>query len=132
MFDGAHGVVEGVSAAQGAVVGGLNDGAVEGGVLGGQADLEQVGTCLRELVEVLALCGCRVQAGGDEHAQRTGSLGEAGVEGIGGGQVGACLSRRGLSPEVSGGARPVESWARVGWRCGAVARQAARARRAGC
>ncbi|MEU7057835.1 hypothetical protein [Streptomyces sp. NPDC046197] len=31
----------------------------------------------------------------------------------------------GLSPEVSGGARPVESWARVGWRCGAVARQAA-------
>ncbi|MGF6945643.1 hypothetical protein BKA18_005496 [Streptomyces auratus] len=69
MLDGADGGIEDVSASQGVVVGGLDDGAVKDGVLGGQADFEQVGTCLRELVEVTALCGCRVEAGWDEYAK---------------------------------------------------------------
>ncbi|WP_239472026.1 hypothetical protein [Streptomyces sp. NEAU-S7GS2] len=135
MLDGADSAVEDVPASQGAVVGGLDDGSVEEGVLGGQADLEQVGTRLRELVEVPPLCGCRMQAGGDEYAQCATGLGEEGVEGIGGGQGGAFPGGV-LSPKVSGGVRPVESGERVCRRsvrgCGAVAGRAARARREGC
>lgn len=52
----------------------------------GEADLEQVGACLCDLVELTALGAGRMHSGGNEHAERAPGLGEDGVEGVGGGQ----------------------------------------------
>lgn len=52
----------------------------------GEADLEQVGAGLCDLVELTALGAGRMQSGGDEHAERAAGLGEEVLEGVGGGQ----------------------------------------------
>lgn len=86
VLDHAESGVQDVPTSQGAAVGGLDDGSVETGVMVGEADLEQAGTCPGDLVEMTALGMGRVQPGRYEHAQRATGLGEEGVEGVGGGQ----------------------------------------------
>lgn len=84
----------------------------------GEADLEQVGTCPCDLVELTALDVRWAQSGGNEHAQRAWGLGQDGAKGISGGQ-GVPFSAGGLSLQVSGGVRPVKSGrAPERWRSG--------------
>lgn len=113
MLHRAQGAGEDVSTAQGAAVGGLDDGPVEAGVMVGEADLEQVGAGPGDLGELMALGAGRMQSGGDEHAERAAGLGEEGLEGVGGGQEMSFSG--GLSRPVSGGVGPVKAGRLRGW-----------------
>ncbi|MFG3213550.1 hypothetical protein [Streptomyces tendae] len=52
----------------------------------GEADLEEVGAGVGELLQVATLFARGMEAGGDEGAQRAALLGELGVQRRGGGQ----------------------------------------------